>query len=295
MKRILLFVCLACALVELKAQQYRADSLQLDSLRDIEIQLQGLSFEFVNSPDERTRISSGFYFVKNMAKALRMRGAYAYGFDSLKSVSVLKAPDNYFRIFTWHLRLDNGVYRQYGVIQLNPDKYPGKVWANQEGLRMYYPLIDRSDSIQKPTDTTVGPDYWYGALYYSIIQRKIGKQNYYFLFGYDGNNKVSDKKLIDVLTFVNGKPVFGAPLFQVKNKLMKRFIVEYNQEASVSLRYLPKDNIITYDHLMAPSMKDFKAPELYIPDGTYDYMDWENNMWVERELLFQKKKLKTKD
>jgi len=159
---------------------------------------------------------------------------------------------------------------------------------------MYYPLIDRSDSIVKPADTAVGPDFWYRALYYSIIQRKVGKQLYYFLFGYDASVSTVDKTLVDVLSFQDGKPVFGAPLFQVKSKSLWRFIISYNQEASVSLRYLPKDNIITYDHLMAPSMKDFNAPELYIPDGTYDYMEWENNLWVERELLFQNKKLKSK-
>jgi len=128
MNRFLLFACLALTLTAVKAQKTaRMDSLQMDSLRDIEIQLQALSSEFVNSPDERTRISSAYYFVKNLAKALRMRDSYAYPFDSIKSVSVLKAPDNYFRIFTWHLRLDNGVYRQYGVIQMNPDQYPGKI------------------------------------------------------------------------------------------------------------------------------------------------------------------------
>lgn len=292
-KKILL-VCLTLPVFSAFAQK-RIDSLQVDSLRDMEIQLQGLSQEFVNSPDERTRVSSAYYFVKTMARAMRTRGSYEYRFDSIKSVSVLPAPDNFFRIFTWHLRLDNGVYRQYGVLQMNPDKYPGKGMEERDDLRMYYPLIDRSDSVLHPADTLLGPEFWFGALYYSIIQRKVGKQSYYFLFGYDGNGKLGDKKLVDVLTFTDGKPQFGAPMFQVKGKVKSRFIIVYNQDASVSIRYLPKDNIITYDHLMSPSMKDFQVPELYIPDGTYDYMEWKDNKWIEHELLFDKKKLKTKE
>ena len=68
-KKILL-VCLTLPVFSAFAQK-RIDSLQVDSLRDMEIQLQGLSQEFVNSPDERTRVSSAYYFVKTMARAMR--------------------------------------------------------------------------------------------------------------------------------------------------------------------------------------------------------------------------------
>lgn len=278
---------------KLFAQQATTDSTAIvDSLTTLEIQLQGLSFEFINSKDERTRVSSAYHFVKTLVKTLKVKDSYQYPFDSLKSISILKAPDNTFRIFTWHLRLDNGLYRCYGVIQLNPVKkyFDGKLLPADS--KPYYPLIDRSDSIVNVLDTTVGPDYWFGALYYNILMRKVHKQTYYFLFGYDGNKKGTDRKLVDVLTFIDGKPYFGAPFFKVGNMVQSRFIIQYNEEASVSLRYLPADNIITVDHLMTPDDKSVDLPELYVPDGTYDYFIWKENQWQMKEHLFETKKLK---
>jgi hypothetical protein len=275
------------------AQQTNTDSIDIaDSLTTLEIQLQGLSFELINSNDERTRVSSAYHFVKTFVKTLRIKDSYKYPFDSLKSISIIKAPDNTFRIFTWHLRLDNGLYRCYGVIQLNPEKkyFDGKLLP--ANAKSYYPLIDRSDSITNILDTTVGADYWFGALYYNILMRKVNKQTYYFLFGYDGHKKGTDRKLVDVLTFIDGKPYFGAPFFKVGNIIQSRFVIQYNEEASVSLRYLPADNIITFDHLMTPDDKSVDLPELYVPDGTYDYFVWKDNQWQMKERLFETKKLK---
>lgn len=274
-----------------KAQQRGSDSLLVDSLQDYEVVLSGLASEFVNSPDERTRVSSAYYFVKYMVKALKMPGSYTHPFDSLKAVSILRAPDDYFRIFTWQLRLDNGVYRNYGVIQMNPRKYPGKALELKEGLKPYYPLIDRSDSIKQPLDTVLSSEFWFGALYYQLAMKKIGRKNYYFLFGFDGHNSLSNKKLVDVLSFNEGKPEFGAPLFKIGKKLQQRFILQYSEEASISLRFLPKEDIITFDHLMSAQAHDYNNPDAYVPDGTYDYLEFENNLWEKKELLFQKKKI----
>ena len=40
---------------------------------------------------------------------------------------------------------------------------------------------------------------WYGCLYYDIIPIKVGKEKYYTLLGWDGNNKNTTKKIIDVV------------------------------------------------------------------------------------------------
>lgn len=294
MKHVVLLWVLILAAGRTQAQQFQTDSISPeDTLLTYELQLQGQSAEFINSDDERTRVSSAYHFVKTLVKALKVKNSYQYPFDSLKSVSILKAPDDAFRIFTWHLRLDNGIYRCYGVIQLNPVKQYVNGKLLPPDAKPYYPLIDRSDSISNALDTTVGSDFWFGALYYNIIARKVKKQTYYFLFGYDGNKRGTDRKLVDVLTFIDGKPYFGAPFFKVGPLVQSRFIIDYNEEASVSLRYLSKDDLITFDHLMTPDDKSISSPELYVPDGTYDYFIWKDNQWQLKEHLFETKKLKS--
>jgi hypothetical protein len=177
---------------------------------------------------------------------------------------------------------------------MNPDKTYMNGKMIPAGSRTFFPLIDRSDSIGNPLDTTVGPEHWYGALYYNIVAKKIKKQTVYFLFGYDGFKNKIDRKLVDVLSFTDGQPYFGAPFFKIDNALQSRFIIEYSEEASISLRYLPKDNIITYDHLINTEKEGIKTPEIAIPDGTYDYFIWKDNLWMKQDLLFDTRKLKKK-
>ena len=54
---------------------------------------------------------------------------------------------------------------------------------------------------------------WIGALYYQLVTIKRGKRNYYVLFGWDGNNDRSNKKIAEVLSISRGL-TFGAPILK---------------------------------------------------------------------------------
>ena len=122
---------------------------------------------------------------------------------------------------------------------------------------------------------------WYGALYYEIIYIKKKGRKYYTLLGWDGNNDVSTKKIVDVMYF-SGKEIikFGASIFRAGKTTTKRFIIEYNANSNISVRYEKEENRIVFDHLI-PIRKDlYGLYEYYVPDGTYNALKYINGKWI---------------
>lgn len=275
----------------------RIDSLSLDSLNDLEIRLEALGKLMITSSDEQERLTSAYHFVKSFVKALRITNSYFYNFDTIKNISVLPSPDNMFRVITWNLALNNESYRNYGVIQLNPDYI--KTVKDTTNLRSYYPLIDRSDYIKNALDTTVSSEHWFGALYYKIIANTYKKQTYYTLIGWDGNTMMSNKKVVESLYFENNEPRFGASIFDLKDKRfkqpLKRMIFEYNNSANMVLRYEPTKNILVQENVAPTRPQDYGHPETYVPDGSYDFYKfnkktgrWEKQTGMLQEFDMQK-------
>ena len=274
-KTIILLLVLAA--ISAKAQT-KTDSLSLDSLHDVEIRLMGLSERMIQSYDEEERLTSGKNFIRTLVRAIKVQGSYYYPFDSLKAVSILHAPDDMFRIMTWNLGTNEEEFHYYGLIQMNPDKI--KKIKDTSNLRPYYPLIDRSSRINNPYDTITSADFWWGSTYYQMALNKAGKTKFYTLIGWDGNTNRSNKKVVDVLTFQNNLPVFGAPIFDVKGKkLLKRMIWEFSNFATMTLRYEDKKNLLIYENIVPPKPSNLGMYETYLPDGSYDFMAWKNGKW----------------
>ena len=57
-------------------------------------------------------------------------------------------------------------------------------------------------------------------LYYQLETIKEENVNTMFLFGWDGNNNRSNKKIADVLSISRGL-TFGAPIFKIGKKASK--------------------------------------------------------------------------
>jgi hypothetical protein len=238
------------------------------------------SDSLVNAWSDLNKSAASMKLIRYFSKALRVPGSYQYSFDSLSSIAILEPEDKLFRIFTWQLAYDNGTHRYYGVIQTN---------APQPVL---FPLVDYGTLYQHPDSIIVDHDRWIGALYYKIIPVKSGKTTYYTLFGWNGGNVLSNKKIIDVLWWDGeGKPRFGYPLFDMlKGKSPTRVILEYKDDASLSLSYIPEEQSIYYDHLVPLSGKqgDFKFD--YVPDGTLEGFIWKKGKWKQLEIIDYEKR-----
>lgn len=200
-------------------------------------------------------------FVKNLVEALKTPNSFAYPFDSLKNVSIIKSPDKAFRILSWYVQQENGTYRYFGTIQMNTGNGPLKL----------HPLIDQTDNI---TDANVitNNQKWFGARYYDIVPVTSGNRSpYYILLGWKGNTLNTTKKVIEILSFDRELVNFGLPVFdgkELKNK--NRIIFEYTKSNAMTLRVDQKAGMIVYDHLAPFDPEMVGKYEFYGSDGTFD-------------------------
>ncbi|MBA3647228.1 MAG: hypothetical protein H0W62_01545 [Chitinophagales bacterium] len=249
-------------------------------MRQYEDSLRILSDSLIDGKTAEKRLHAGFDFIKMLVQSLNQSESFQYSFDSLKRISILYPDDRHFRIFCWALPLTERTYRYYGVIQMN-----------DKNKTVLFPFFDYSEHIQQPSDTITSAQKWYGALYYKMVKVKSGSKTYYTLFGWNQNTLKSKKKLIEILWFdENGSPQFGAPVFQFsKNEypaVAKRFIIEYKNDAKVSLNYDEDHHIIIFDHLVPENHGEEGIHEKYVPDGSYEGFEWKNGKWRYVENVF---------
>ncbi len=226
------------------------------------------------------RVGADSIFTRLLVRALKTNNSFYYPFDSLLNISKLYAPDSSFRIYTWQLIVNDNLTLQHGAIQMR----------TADGSFKRFPLIDRSNITVNPADTIGSNEGWMGAVYYKIIQRSYNGHTYYTLLGFDQNNIRSDKKIMDILEFVNGQPVFGNKIFVSENsngyrKNMARFILEYKKEASPRLTYDADLDAIVFDELVSETNEPQKKWTM-IPDGEYEGFKWKAGKWVYTTNLF---------
>lgn len=268
MKKILLacFILLAFPLKSAFAQ-HSDESGNIRQLRAYQDSLQELGKTFINNENDLERKNANYEFIRTLVSALKVPNSFLFPFDSLKTISILNAPDNRFRLFTWHILNDDGSYRFYGAIQINTG-----------GPLRLFPLEDYTPLLKTPEDSVLTNRKWYGAQYYKII--KVDAEHpYYTILGWKGNNDQSTKKVIEILSFKNDMPVFGAAVFGF-SKIKKRVIFEYTRQASMLLRYVPEQDLIVFDHLAPPTDSQKNDPKSYGPDLTYDGYKLKNGHWV---------------
>jgi hypothetical protein len=230
------------------------------------------------NPEERFTADSEF--TKIFVRALQTKNSFYYPFDSLITIAKVTPPDSTFRIFTWQLAINGDVIRQHGAIQMR----------TADGSLKLFPLIDKSDQILNINDTITSNLAWIGALYYNIVEEKSFGKNYYTLLGFDDNNLSSDRKIIEILTFKDGRPVFGGPYFSFQDnslhqKSMARYVMEYKKNAGPRLNYDKGMKIIIYEHLISETGEP-KKKYTYIPDGDYEGLRWKDGKWVHIEKVF---------
>jgi len=178
------------------------------------------------------------------------------------------APDGAFRFFTWNLPRNDGRH-----------EFEGFLLARTSNGQVLYELRDMTAKITSPEVPELGPDRWYGALYYEVIPVKKGGRTYYTLLGWKGYSKAETRKVIETLSFKGGKPRFGAPLFGSGKLKAMRKVFGYAFQASMTLRYDPSMEAIIMDHL-SPSRPDLKDNwAFYGPDMTHDGYFWHKGEW----------------
>ena len=268
MKRLIITCLVLAILPQFIFAQHSDESGNIKQLQIYEDSLSSLGKKFINDDNELERKNANYAFIKTLVSALKVPNSFLYPFDSVKSVSIVNSPDNRFRIISWPVANQDGSYRFYGTIQINTG-----------GNLQMYPLNDYTQDMKNPEDTVTNNLKWYGAEYYKIIPVYSPKL-YYVLLGWKGNTIKSTKKVIEVLSFKDSKPVLGMSVFDGNGKNRKRVIFEYTRQASMLLRYVPDQNLIVFDNLSPPDPKLKNQHDTYGPDLSYDGYREKNGRWV---------------
>ena len=229
--------------------------------------------QIITSEDNKVKSKECLKYKAGLQDLLQNNESFEYNFDSLKTISILKA--NNLKIYNWALPLTDGSFNYFALLQIRKSKNEFNV----------VDLTDKSDNIKTPENKILTSKNWYGALYYKIIyDKKLGK-NYYTVLGWDGNNKLTNKKIIDVIYISNDRMVkFGAPIFKTKKKTKKRVIFEYSENAVMSLEYHNGVEQIVFDFLVPASSKLKGVYEYYGPSlNRFDAFTIDSGEWVYNE------------
>jgi hypothetical protein len=258
-------------------------SSERKDLQKKEDSLKAFSLQLIQGRTATDRFTADSQFTKMFVRALKIKNSFYYPFESLVTISKLVPEDSSFKIFTWQMVVNDYITRQHGAIQMR----------TADGSLKLFPLIDKSDVTQNPEDTIGNNFGWMGAVYYKLIETHSFGKDYYTLLGYDENNINSNKKVIEILTFNDGEPMFGGSYFSFQDnsvikKYRARYIMEYKKNASPRLTYDPDQDMIIYEHLISETGEPQKK-YTYIPDGDYEGLKWRDGKWVHIEKVFTQK------
>ena len=207
-------------------------------------------------------------------KALTIQESRSYPFEKLNKLSRLSDKNNMVSVFTWDTQWKNHTHTFHGFIQ----------YYNKRKKRLsVYPLIDNADTINinKLLKVTLKAEHWPGALYYQMIPVKSKGRTYYTLLGFDQNNLLISRKIIDILYFTGaGKPRFGKRIFVLGKQKQSRIIFQYSARVVMMMRYDPVYKMIVADHL-APNKPSYKGLfQFYGPDFNYIGFKFQKGKWV---------------
>jgi len=263
-----LFLALIILFAQLAMSQNKVDMKAFTAYADT---LKRKRNETLKAKNDLQRIKANDTFLHTFERALDTPGSFLFPFDSLPSVAFLTSPDNKFRLINWNLPNDDETQVYYCFVQ---------VFNNKKSKTYTFNLTDKSPEISNPSQKTFDYTDWYGALYYRIIPMKKKHNKYYVLLAWDGNDKLTSKKLIDVIYFSgNGKPKFGASVFRFPKKTKKRVLFEYSSQVTMSLKYDEKKKLIVFDHLSPPDEGLLGQYQYYGPDFSFDALELKKDKW----------------
>ena len=160
----------------------------------------------ISSTTDSAKKASANELLTKLLEVLANPASFEYEFANLRmtTVAIASHPKANVKLFTFNIILKNGVFNQYGVIQRK----------TKSGISLFT-LYDSAQNLPKDyLETTLEHPEWIGGLYYQMIPHKIKRKQYYVLMMFDGHNVNSNRSIIDVLSFENDLPVWGAPIFR---------------------------------------------------------------------------------
>lgn len=228
--------------------------------------------QLVTSTNSDIKLSAHKDLKRLLSRALLKPEIFHHSFESIDKMAILGNSEDGTRIWSWHVPLQNAL-PEYGcfVVQYNEKKEMCTVHQLEHDVQQEY--RDRA---------TYHTGNWPGALYYEMVP--VGKKNpdYYLLFGWDGHDDLSNKKLVDVLHFSSGKLRLGKPIFSKDGKSINRLVFEYREDAVFSVGYYPEIDMIVFDDFGPPHPSLEGKPAHYVPLGSFSGYEHLKRKWEYR-------------
>ncbi len=249
--------------------------------RSLEDSLKRLALDIIEHEHDFERLSVNYDFKTLLEKTLEKEGSFNYPFDSLVTVSLLKAPDGSFRIFSWYVPLSNNRFEYFGFVQ--------SLDVRKETYNLFA-LFDKADKLEEPQFENLDHETWYGAYYLDLIHKRHNRNDYYVLLGWRADNPLTRKRIIEpIMLMGGGRPSFGQPVFRYENNRYRRIIFEYSARVSMTMRYEshPPEpgrravDMIIFDR-MAPSQPYLKGRyQFYVPEtNIFDGFIFDEGKWI---------------
>ncbi len=233
-----------------------------------QLELKQLREKIMKSREDVEKMELNRAFGLQILEIVQDPANYHSNLDSIPKIGVIFSPDKKLKIINWNLALEDLSFKYYAVLV---QKVKSEVSVIQ--------LQDNSLEIQSPLRKELNAQNWFGALYYDIIPFKHKGERKYLLLGWDGEDAFSNKKIIDVLSFENGNPRFGAEVFGKTYDKQRRIIFEYSAKSVMSLSYYQKLKMVVFDHL-SPLQENMEGMhEFYVPDMSYDGLIYKGGQW----------------
>lgn len=246
MNRILIIITLIVAPFILFGQE--------EKFQAIEKELNDISLEIVNNESDEAKEKANVEFISKLKEAINVDGSFDYGFKKIQAISILSS-NNTIKLYNWTLPYKDQTFKYFAILQVKAKK----------GFKVVE-FTDKSDKLTKVESKSLTPKTWFGALYYKIIHnKKLGKSTY-TLLGWDGNDNLTNRKIIDVMTVSpSGAVRFGSPILKVGKKNQKRILFTYSETAVMSLKYHDNIKMLVFDYLVPPSSNLSGVFEYYGP------------------------------
>ena len=242
--------------------------------QELETRVSYLGLKLVQGRTLENRMSADSELYRILDSIFAVPGSFRTDLGQHPQISDLYPDDHAFRLISWGIPQENGEYLFNGLLLLPTDSQP-----------IVHQLVDSSMNYYFEQKEIHGPDQWFGAMYYEIVHKRHKKKDHYFLLGWDGYSMSSNRKIIEPLQLDPKKgPLFGEAVFKLENKPV-RIILEYAEDAGVSLRYDPGLKMIVYDHLVPMDGAPIGMFSFYIPDFTYEGLEFKKGKWIHHSLV----------
>lgn len=283
---------------------------RLGAQDSVSIQLEQLNrlFSKIYSCPGETRWNASDSFRLYAMQVMEQYAGRDFPFEKVRNLNYFRAEDASFRMLNWGVPDDNGTVSYKALLQVRRQSKKDFLLYDMSDMSLYQPYPEQSE---------LSPQEWWGAYYYTCIEKKVGNRTYYTFLGWNAGQPLYQQSVIDVMWIKNnGEVRFGASIFSnhftvpgsdrvdrnLKDSDVKRVVFRFGKKTGMILRYdyqtyvqknekgkpvEKKDNMIIFDKLMPEqtSMADDYA--YYVPvGGDYQAYVFQNNRWrLQKEVV----------